>query len=202
MLVRGLPVMLLVVKLSRGLAPSEGKKEGRGLWEQFPGPTIMPQSIRTRAGPSVEVVMPRGRSVTGDFWGQIVEKNKGVGEMAEGRSSPRSTRLASSQGETRRSQVQKKVGTGRRRKQPEFNIPDFGIDRMGSLGEDYYEYLDDYGDDLGNVDMVEEEEFMDKPMDAMEAHRWMSHSDFTKPSNIIKGHLLLLLNLKMPMLVE
>ena len=122
--------------------------------------------------------------------------------MAEGRSSPRSTRLASSQGETRRSQVQKKVGTGRRRKQPEFNIPDFGIDRMGSLGEDYYEYLDDYGDDLGNVDMVEEEEFMDKPMDAMEAHRWMSHSDFTKPSNIIKGHLLLLLNLKMPMLVE
>ena len=180
MLVRGLPVLFLtvVVKLSRGQGtPSEEEgKGGRGLWEQFPGPSNMPQSIRARARPSVEG-LSRARAVTGGFWGQIVEKNRGVEEMAEGRSSPRRTRLASSQSETRRSgnsrrrQTQKKDGTGRRRKEPEFDIPDFGVDRMGSLGEDYYEYLDDYGDDLGNVDMVEEEEFLDKPMDTMEAHR-------------------------------
>ena len=168
--------MLLVVKLSRGLAPSEVKKEGRGLWEQFPGPTNMPQSIRAGAGPSLEG-MSRARAVTGGFWGQIVEKNKGVGEMVEGRSSPRRTRLATSQSEARRSgsssrRSQKKGGSGRRRQELEFDIPDFGIDRMGSLGEDYYEYLDDYGEDLGNVDMVEEEDFLDTPMDAMEAHRW------------------------------
>ena len=53
----------------------------------------------------------------------------------------------------------------------EFDIPDFGVDRMGSLGEDYYEYLDDYGDDLGNLDMVEEQDFVEKPLDNMEAHR-------------------------------
>ena len=178
MLVRGLPVLLVVVKLVRGQGtPSEEGKGSRGLWEQFPGPTNMPLSIRDRAGPSVEG-MSRARAVTGGFWGQIVEKNRGVEEMAEGRSSPRRTRLATSQSETRRkgnsrrSQTQKKGGTGRRRKEPEFDIPDFGVDRMGSLGEDYYEYLDEYGDDLGNVDMVED--FLDKPMDTMEAHRWNS----------------------------
>ena len=176
MLVRGLPVLLLVVvKLSRGQGtPSEEGKGGRGLWEQFPGPTHMPQSIRARARPSVEG-LSRARAVTGGFWGQIVEKNRGVEEMAEGRSSPRRTRLASSQSETRRSansrNSQKKGVTGRRRKEPGFVIPDFGVDRMGSLGEDYYEYLDDYGDDLGNVDMLEEEDYADKPMDNMEAHR-------------------------------
>ena len=174
MLVRGLPVLLLLVKLGWGVNPSEEGKGGRGLWEQFPGPTNMPHSIRARAGPSVEG-MSRARAVTGGFWGQIVEKNRGVEEMAEGRSSPRRTRLASSQSESRRGvnsrNSQKKGGASRIRKEPEFDIPDFGVDRMGSLGEDYYEYLDDYGDDLGNVDMVEEEEFLDKPMDTMEAHR-------------------------------
>ena len=176
MLVRGLPVLLLTaVRLSRGVTPSsEEGKGGRGLWEQFPGPSNMPQSIRAGAGPSLEG-MSRARAVTGGFWGQIVEKN--MGEMPEGRSSPRRTRLATSQSEARRSgsssrRSQKKGGSGRRRQEPEFNIPDFGIDRMGSLGEDYYEYLDDYGEDLGNVDMVEEEDFLDTPMDAMEAHRW------------------------------
>jgi len=44
-----------------------------------------------------------------------------------------------------------------------------GVDRMGELADDYYEYLDDYGEDLGNVDMMEE--VKDRPMDAMEAHR-------------------------------
>ena len=174
MLVRGLAVLLLVaVRLSRGVTPSEEGKGARGLWEQFPGPTNLPQSIRDGAGPSSEG-MSRARAVTGGFWGQIVEKNMGV----EGRSSPRRTRLATSQSGTRRSgsskrRSEKKGGSGRRRKEPEFDIPDFGVDRMGSLGEDYYEYLDDYGEDLGNIDMVEEEDFLDKPIDTMEAHRWI-----------------------------
>merc|ERR550534_649938 len=116
--------------------------------------------------------MSRARAVTGGFWGQIVEKNMGV----EGRSSPRRTRLATSQSGTRRSgsskrRIEKKGGSGRRRKEPEFDIPDFGVDRMGSLGEDYYEYLDDYGEDLGNLDMVDEQDFVEKPLDNMEAHR-------------------------------
>ena len=128
----------------------------------------------SREEPSVELVMPQARSVTGGFWGQIVEKNKGTEEVAEARSSSRTrTSFASSMGEEpqrsgsiRRSQS---VGMGRRRMDTEI---DFGVDRMGSLGEDYYEYLDDYGEDLGNVDMVEEEDFLDTPIDAMEAHRW------------------------------
>ena len=111
--------------------------------------------------------------------------------MAEGRSSPRRTRLASSQSESRRGvnsrNSQKKGGASRIRKEPEFDIPDFGVDRMGSLGEDYYEYLDDYGDDLGNVDMVEEEIYADKPMDNMEAHRWITknlYSQLTLPHDV------------------
>ena len=45
-----------------------------------------------------------------------------------------------------------------------------GVDRMGELADDYYEYLDDYGEDLGNVDMMEE--VQNRPMDALEAHRY------------------------------
>ena len=159
-----------------GLLSGKGK-EGRGLWEQFPGPVRPTQSILSREEPSVELVMPQARSVTGGFWGQIVEKNKGTKGVAEARSSSRTrTRFASSMGEepqrsgsSRRGQ---KVGMGRRRMDTEFDIPDFGVDRMGSLGEDYYEYLDDYGDDLGNLDMVEERDFVEKPLDNMEAHRY------------------------------
>ena len=78
-------MLLVVVKLIRGQGtPSEEGKGGRGLWEQFPGPTNMPLSIRDRAGPSVEG-MSRARAVTGGFWGQIVEKNRGVEEMGEGK---------------------------------------------------------------------------------------------------------------------
>ena len=160
-----------------GLLSGKGK-EGRGLWEQFPGPVRPSQSILSRHEPSVELVMPQARSVTGGFWGQIVEKNKGAEGVAEARSSSRTrTRFASSMGEepqrsgsSKRSQS---VGMGRRRMDTEFDIPDFGVDRMGSLGEDYYEYLDDYGDDLGNLDMVEEQDFVEKPLDNMEAHRWI-----------------------------
>ena len=45
-----------------------------------------------------------------------------------------------------------------------------GVDRMGELADDYYEYLDDYSEDLGNVDMMEE--VQNRPMDALEAHRY------------------------------
>ena len=155
-----------------GLLSGKGK-EGRGLWEQFPGPA---RPTENRDEPSVELVMPQARSVTGGFWGQIVEKNKGTEEVAEARSSSRTrTRFASSMGEEPQrsgsSRKSQSVGMGRRRTDTEFDIPDFGVDRMGSLGEDYYEYLDDYGDDLGNLDMVEEQDFVEKPLDNMEAHR-------------------------------
>ena len=104
-----LPVMLVVlVKLTKLARGQEGQqevqegqqdsllsgkgREGRGLWEQFPGPVRPSQSILSRDEPSIELVMPQARSVTAGFWGQIVEKNKGAGEMAEPRSSSRTNK--------------------------------------------------------------------------------------------------------------
>lgn len=127
----------------------------------------------------------------GGFWGQIVKTNKDAETYKKGKIQSRSSSSGSVTDASASSsssymqkakslyntKVNKRIGSGSGRRSSAdkkplrnllvHNLQREKMDRMGDLEDDYYEYLDDYGDDIGNIDMRNDE----RPIDNLEAHR-------------------------------